>query len=211
MQTKDSTSQRKTNRGARAAFTLIELLVVVAIMVLAMGALLPTLKGFFDSAGSSDARNLITANLTGARNYAVANSVTTALVFVQYDLKNKPLRTLMFLAESGDGTSFAPVPGQKPIHLPDKIILSQGNVGSLKRNATISFLPTGQLTELTITASNITWPDLLNNPDLIDSPPNSVVPAKSFYLYDATDKKKPKELEYLSINYYTGAVIKNEE
>ena len=190
MMTKGGTSQRTANRRAQSAFTLVELLVVVAIMSLALGALLPTLKGFFDSARLPDARNLISASLPGARNYAVANTVTTALIFEEDDGGGRAMRTSIFFAEQSDLSNgvleVTPVAGRKSTHLPDNIIVSanqDGDSGFPDRTVGVCFSPTGQLIQLDDSVTD-------------------------FYLYDFTNSNNPEELDRLYINYYTGAVIK---
>ncbi len=202
MQTRGSIFRCAANRRARSAFTLVELLVVVAIMVLAVGALLPALGSFFDSARAPDARNLMSAHLAGARNYAVANNTTTALVFVEDDETDGPMRTLMFLAESSDQVDFTAVAGRELSHLPNNIVVSantDGDSGFPDREVVVCFLASGQLTAL----SSIN--DIKNIDD--DVVVNGVGSVTSFYLYDFAGSGNPVELDQLSINYYTGAVI----
>ena len=193
MRTRTDTSSALRLRSGPSAFTLVELLVVVAIMMLAVGTLLPALGNFFDSARAPDARNLISAYLAGARNYAVANSVTTALVFTE-DTSETKRRMLMFLAESSDGTNFTPVPGREARHLPNNIMLTDDPTEAIA----VCFLPAGQLTKLAIAPANVDWP--------VDAP-TSVKSVKELDLYDYVISDEDPE-EHLYINYYTGVVIK---
>lgn len=180
--------------GLLAAFTLIEILVVVAIMALAMGAILPSVAGFFSGTRLADASNLISANLTNARNYAVTNNVTTALVFVEDDDGNTS-RTLMFLAKSPDQVNFTAVAGQETTHLSDKIMLTNNTTIAIA----ICFLPAGQLTTLTILPGNVTWPTDVDAPA-------SVTSATEFDIYDYVVSSTVSEQSFY-INYYTGMVV----
>ncbi|MBA7553770.1 hypothetical protein ES705_46369 [subsurface metagenome] len=194
MKTRLKTSFALRLRSGPSAFTLVELLVVVAIMMLAVGALLPALGGFFDSARAPDARNRISAHLAGARNYAVANNVTTALVFVEHNDGDLD-RTLMFLAESSDGLNFAPVAGRQATHLPNNIMLTDNPTETIA----ICFLPAGQLTTLAITSID------LPNP-LSGTINANIVEVTELDIYDYVVSDENPE-EHLYINYYTGAVI----
>ena len=184
------------------AFTLVEMLVVIAIIALAVGALVPALGTFFDSARGPNAQNLISVSLTNARNHAVANNVTTALVFVEDDDGNTR-RTLMFFAESSDGVNFTVVPGREATHLPDEIIISDDDVRDDPEVAAVAicFLPSGQLVQLT-SINQIAMPDPPGGPALTNADVSSVT---SFHLYDSLNADSP--VEKLLINYYTGAVI----
>lgn len=186
-----------------AAFTLVELLVVVAIVVLTVGALLPALGGFFDSARAPDARNLISAHLAGARNYAVANNITTALVFTEDEgAPETKRRVLMYLAEyDATDDEFKVVPGRETTYLPDNILISddatkddQGDEDTV----VICFSAAGQLTVGKQFA--IEEPPIGDEIDLLDNI-NSIA---SFFLYDAVSSDP---VESLRVNYYTGMVI----
>ena len=188
----------------QAGFTLVEMLVVIAIIALVIAALMPAMGSFFDSARGPNARNLISVSLTNARNYAVANNITTALVFVEDDdPSGSPRRTLMFFAESSNGVDFTPVPGRETTHLPDEIIISDDNVPDDPEAPAVAicFLPSGQLFQTT-SINQITMPDPPGGADLTNADVSSVT---SFYLYDSLDSDSP--VEELLINYYTGAVI----
>ena len=178
------------------AFTLVEMLVVIAIIALVIAVLMPAMGSFFDSARGPNARNLISVSLTNARNYAVANNITTALVFVEDDdPSGSPRRTLMFLAEH-DGSStlnFAPVAGREATHLPDNIMVTDDPTEAIA----FCFLPAGQLTTLTIDPANVTWP--VDAPDSVDS-------ATELDIYDYVVSNTVPEQSFY-INYYTGAVI----
>jgi hypothetical protein len=174
---------------------------VVAILTMVLGVLLPALGSFFNSTRGPNARNLISVNLTLARNYAVANNVNSALVFVAYDDPDGGRkRTLMFLIEPDPDNAgeFLPVAGQKATNLPDNIMVHDDPDEAIA----IWFLPVGQLTERDTDASDIKWPEPTN--------PADVDWAKELYIYDSTAGPYPgdwEELYHLYINYYTGAVI----
>ena len=171
-------------------------------MALAMGALLPSVKGFFDGARVPDARNLIAANLTGARNYAVANNITTALVFTE-DTSGTKRRVLMYLTENLDPTNntFTVVPGRKTTYLPDNIVISDDAIKNSQggeNTVTICFSPAGQMTVSTAVT--------------ISSPPPgsqnvSASSVANFWLYDDSVKDEDLPADSFQVNYYTGTVI----
>lgn len=207
MKTRPNTSSlgRKLDSSSliRSAFTLVELLTVVAIMALAMGALLPTLKGFFDSARLPDARNLISSSLTGARNYAVANTVTTALVFSEDEAASANKRRIrMYLARyNATDDKFEEVPGRKTTYLPDNVLISNDATKDTQGGedtVVICFSTVGQL--IIITGTDI---DINNPPIPTIGSQNS---RANFWLYDDSVNDSP--MESFQINYYTGAVIK---
>ena len=179
----------------RSAFTLVELLVVVAIVVLAVGALLPALGSFFDSARAPNARNLISAHLAGARNYAVANNVTTALVFTE-DTSGSNRQVRMYLARyDPTSTNFTVVAGRETTYLPDNILISNdGNRDNLEDTVVICFSAAGQLTV-------VSSPTISNPPIVTIGSANS---RANFYLYDDIGSDP---VESLRVNYYTGTVI----
>jgi len=179
----------------------------MAIIALVIGAMLPAVGTFFDSARGPNARNLISASLTNARNYAVANNVTTALIFTEDDdPSGSPRRTLMFLVQDdgSDTNSFELVDGQEPTHLPDDIMLRNDpdpDDNDPVETVAICFLPVGQLTTLTIAQI-----------ELPDPPGGGPIPAADIEeqtdigIYDYVASTDDPEME-LYINYYTGAVI----
>ena len=201
------------SRTGPAGFTLVEMLIVIAIIALAVGALVPALGTFFDTARGPNAKNLISVSLTNARNYAVANNVTTALVFVEDDDGNLN-RKLMFLAtdDPANPGQLLLVTGREATHLPDNILVIPPDYADvdadtdteepdlLATEVIICFLPTGQLTEI----SGITDIELPGGRPPISCALDSV---KDFYIYDYVDSGDPEELAHLYVNYYTGAVI----
>ena len=203
--------------GGSGGFTVVELLMVVAIVTMVLVVLLPALGAFFDSARGPNARNLMSVNLTLARNYAVANNVSTALVSAEDDVDGG---MLMFLAEQDVAalkedpprTVFRPVSGYQTTHFPENIVVVPQDPDDEEEPdfdadaAVVCFLPTGQLTQ-------ISGP---NNIDEIElpgelSPVGDVDAVKSLYIFDSTRGDDPEEdweqLHHLYINYYTGAVI----
>lgn len=198
MKTKDSTSQHTANTRPRSAFTLVELLVVVAIMALAMGALLPSLKGFFSGTRLPDARNLISASLINARNYAVTNNITTALVFTEdQTAPETKRRTRMYLASSTATPNFTVVPGRGTTYLPDNVLVSDDPTKDSQGNedtVAICFSPAGQLT----VGTSVT---ISPEPILTIGTPSS---RADFHLYDDSVDDDATDFQ---INYYTGTVI----
>ncbi len=185
--------------GQTTAFTLVEMLVVIAIVALAVGAMIPALGEFLDSARVPNAQNLISVSLTNARNYAVANSIKTALLFVEDDDGNTR-RTLMFLAKEDlpdNPDEFVPVPGRETTHLPDNIMVTNDPADTVA----ICFLASGQLTTFTI--NQITKPNppggTINDVDIDEQ--------IGLDIYDYVGSGAPKKLAGLYINYYTGAAI----
>ena len=171
-------------------------------MMLTVGTLLPALGNLFDSARAPDARNLMSAHLAGARNYAVANSVTTALVFTENeDAPETKRRMLMYLARyDPTNTNFTVVPGRETTYLPDNIVISDDdNDDDLEDSVVICFSAAGQLTA--------------GRSFVIDSPPigsaidlgDNINSVANFWLYDAVGSDPAESLQ---INYYTGVVIK---
>ena len=181
--------------GARSAFTLVELLTVIAIIGLSLGVLLPSLGSFFDSARGPNARNLISAHLMGARNYAVANSVTTALVFTE-DISASKRQILMYLTRFDPATSqFTVVPGRETTYLPNEIMISSdSDRDDQEGSVVICFSPAGQLT--------VVSSPTISNPPIATIGSNDS--ASSFYLYDSKANDSPVDLQ---VNYYMGTVI----
>ncbi len=203
MKTKGDISQ-PTAHSLQPAFTLIELLVVVGIIVLVLGALLPTLGGFFSGARAPNARNLISAHLAGARNYAVANSVTTALVFSEDEEAPKTKRRiLMYLAKyDAVDDDFKEVTGRKTTYLPTNILISEdedeNDDDDLEATVVICFSPAGQL----IVGKQFE----IENPPIGDEiySEDGINSRAFFWLYDKKLSDEPMDLQ---INYYTGEVI----
>ena len=196
MKIRKDTSSALRGRSGASAFTLVELLMVVAIIGLSLGAILPALGSFFDSARGPDARNLMSVSLMGARNYAVANNITTALVFTEDTSETKP-RVRVYLAEydSTDG-DFEVVRGQETRYLPVEILISDDDTkDNPEYTVVICFSAVGQLT-------------VVSSPT-ISSPPIPTIGSgdsvRSCYMYDGSVGDSPMEL--LEVNYYTGELI----
>ena len=181
-------------------FTLVELLVVIAILAMVLAGLLPAVGSFMKSSGMPNTVSLIDVNSRGARNYAVANNVTTALVFVEED-SGSERRVLMFVAkmEIGNPSKFVALTTWESSYLADRIVVSSDvNRDNPEAPVAICFLPSGQLTDLGTDSEPIEVE--LPNETLRDD----VISERSFYLYDAQTNIAPQQIR---INYYPGSVV----
>ncbi|MCA9312497.1 MAG: prepilin-type N-terminal cleavage/methylation domain-containing protein [Phycisphaerales bacterium] len=116
-------------RITRPAFTLLELLVVVAIIVIALGLMVPSYGRLIESANYASAVNLVTATLGNARAHAIRSGQHTAVAFL-FDVETERTTIMVLeqlnsqggtLTTAGSGayaSVMRPIPGSVPEEMP---------------------------------------------------------------------------------------------
>ncbi len=95
-----------------AAFTLVELLVVVALIVIVLGAVVPSVARIMQSTNYTGAVNAVTATLGRARAAAMESGRPTAVAFL-FDIDRQVYTMqVLELAPSGDSATFEMGPPQ---------------------------------------------------------------------------------------------------
>lgn len=124
-----SMTRSTIRRFAQPAFTLLELLVVVAIIVIALGLMVPSYGRLIESANYASAVNLVTATLGNARAHAIQSGQHTAVAFL-FDVETERSTIVVLeqlnsqggtLTTAGSGayaSVMRPIPGSVPEELP---------------------------------------------------------------------------------------------
>ena len=120
------------NTTAPAAFTLVEMLVVILVISIVAAIAIPTAVGLFTAGADNQAYNMLSAQMTAARSYAIRNSTYT-LVHVQvadpaaFNGSMEDKTYMMLMRYDRDSTFmpgvgiFSPVPDADPLPVPGKI------------------------------------------------------------------------------------------
>lgn len=113
-----------------AAFTLMELMVVVSVIGLITAMVLPSIMTMFAAGSDAQAANIITAQLSSARSYALRNNTYAGVLFaMEYEWANATAantsQTITSIVARTANNKFGLAPGYSPIRLPGHIVCGQ--------------------------------------------------------------------------------------